>query len=82
MRFAIFKSSQTTHLSKNMFGSPAAFLLASLSLFSLVAAGGDYAKCETSGGSPWTYDCTNALNALNKSKCYQVRIRTIKNTLF
>ncbi|SAL99569.1 hypothetical protein [Absidia glauca] len=59
-----------------MFGSPTAFLLASLSLFSLVAAGGDYAKCETSGGSPWTYDCTNALNKLNKSKCYQLNAQS------
>ncbi|KAI8338885.1 hypothetical protein BC941DRAFT_421473 [Chlamydoabsidia padenii] len=53
-----------------MFKSFASLLIASLSMVALAAADGDYIKCQTSGGSPWAYDCANALNALDKSKCY------------
>ncbi|KAI8332833.1 hypothetical protein BC941DRAFT_455318 [Chlamydoabsidia padenii] len=59
-----------------MFKSTAALLIASLSMISLAAAGGDYAKCETSDGSPWAYDCSNALNELNKSKCYELNAQS------
>jgi hypothetical protein len=39
-------------------------------------AGGDYFKCETSGGSPWAYDCNNAINEINPNKCYQLNAQS------
>ncbi|SAM01639.1 hypothetical protein [Absidia glauca] len=57
-----------------MFGSPTAFLLATM--ITLAAAGGDYAKCETSDGSPWAYDCNNALLDLDDSKCYDLNAQS------
>jgi hypothetical protein len=62
-----------------MFGSPTAFLIASM--ITLAAAGGDYSKCETSDGSPWAYDCNNALLDLDDSKCYDVRRKKKKTSV-
>lgn len=37
---------------------------------------GDYFKCETSDGSPWAYDCNNAINELDSNKCYQLNAQS------